>query len=194
MRQWLGEPAFLSASARHVEASPPRAWTLDAYGADFPETIAALYPADPECAELARIEGCLAATFTSPDVAPLTADRLGEVDWDQARFEFVPSLALLPVATNAAALWQALSAGTVLPPAQTLTAPRVVLVWRDGFHPSFQTIEPTEAGAICQLQSGMRFGDLCAALAAEHGEGRRAEIAGAWLGGWLRDGLLAAIQ
>jgi hypothetical protein len=194
LQRWLGETAFLAAAAKHIEASPPSAWTLDAYGEDFPATIAALYPDDPECAELARIEWALAEAFTTPDLAPLSAETLGAVEWETARFAFLPNLAMLPVTTNAAALWQSLVAGTVPPAAQRLPAPGAVLLWRDGFNPSFRTIEQGEATAILQLEAGMPFGALCAALAEEHGEAASAAIVGAWLGAWLRDGLLAALR
>ncbi|WP_084583396.1 HvfC/BufC N-terminal domain-containing protein [Sphingomonas azotifigens] len=194
LQRWLGETAFLAAAARHVEASPPSAWTLDAYGEDFPATIAALYPDDPECAELARIEWALAAAFTTPDLAPLSAESLGEVQWETARFAFMPTLAMLPVTSNAAALWQSLVDGTVPPAVQRLPAPGAVLLWRDGFNPSFRTIEQAEATAILQLEAGMQFGALCTALADAHGEAGSAAIVGGWLGAWLRDGLLAALR
>ncbi|GAA0744858.1 DUF2063 domain-containing protein [Sphingomonas sp. ABOLD] len=194
LQRWLGETAFLAAAARHIEASPPSAWTLDAYGEDFPATIAALYPDDAECAELARIEWALAAAFTTPDIAPFLVEALGAVEWETARFAFVPNLAMLPVKTNAAALWQALVDGTVPPAAQRLPAPGAVLLWRDGFNPSFRTIEQAEATAILQLEAGMQFGALCTALAEEHGEAASAAIVGGWLGAWLRDGLLAALH
>lgn len=194
LRHWLGETAFLAAAAHHVEASPPSAWTLDAYGADFPTTIAALHPDDPECAELARIEWALAAAFTTPDVAPLDAASLGAVDWEAARIAFVPSLALLPVTTNAAALWQSLMSGAVPPAARRLPTPGAVLLWRDGFHPSFRTIEQAEADALRALRAGTSFGGLCGALAMVHGEEHGAAIVGAWLGGWLREGLIAAVR
>lgn len=194
LQRWLGETAFLAAAAQHIEASPPSAWTLDAYGEDFPATIETRYHHHPECAELARIEWALAAAFTTPDIAPISAESLGAVDWETARFTFVPNLAMLPVTTNAVALWQSLVDGNVPPAAQRLPAPRAVLLWRDGFNPSFRTVEQGEAKAILQLEAGMSFGAICAALADEHGEAASASIAGGWLGAWLRDGLLAALH
>lgn len=194
LQRWLGETAFLAAAAQHIETTPPSAWTLDAYGEDFPATIAALYPNDPECAELASIEWGLAAAFTTPDRALLSAKSLGAVEWETARFAFVPNLAMLPVTTNAAALWQSLVDGTVPPAAQRLPAPGAVLLWRDGFNPSFRTIEQAEATAILDLEAGMQFGALCATLAEERGEAASAAIVGGWLGAWLRDGLIAVLH
>lgn len=193
LQRWLGETAFLAAAAQHIDAAPPRAWTLDAYGADFAETIAQLYPDDPECAELAGIEAGLAAAFTTPDVAPVAIEALGAIDWDGARLRFVPSLTLLPAATNAGALWQALSADATPPPVELLPAPAVVLLWRQGFHPSFRSAEAAEAEAIGQLRAGACFGDFCASMAAARGAEAGAARAGALLGRWLQDGLITAI-
>lgn len=193
LRRWLGDTAFLAAAAHHIEACPPTAWTLDAYGRDFADTVAALYPNAPECAELARLEWALAAAFTTADVEAITTPALDTVDWQTARFHFVPSLTLLPVATNAAALWQALAADTPPPAAQPLPQPAVILLWRREFHPSFRSAERPEADALRQARAGTPFGALCETLALAHGPEDGATIAGGWLGGWLRDGLIAAI-
>jgi hypothetical protein len=193
LRRWLGDAAFFSAAARHIETAPPHSWTLDAYGADFAQTIAALYPDDPTAVDLAQIEWGLAAAFTTPDAVPVAAAALGGVDWERARFRFVPSMTLLRVTTNAAALWQALAAGAAPPPAAALTQPATVLFWRRGFHPSFRSAERAEAEALQQLLAGTCFGALCDALAAVEGAEQGATIAGSWLGGWLRDGLIAEI-
>lgn len=194
LRRWLGDTAFLAAAARHVDAAPPSAWTLDAYGADFAATIAALHPDAPECAELAHIEWALAATFTVADAAPLARESLATVAWDTARFVFLPGLTLLPVTTNAAALWQSLASETAPPAARCLAVPGVVLLWRAGFNPSFRTIDQAEAEALGALRAGTSFGALCAALADAHGDSAGAALAGTWLGAWLRDGLITAIE
>jgi hypothetical protein len=53
VRAWLGEAAFDAAAAMHIDRLPPHNWTLDAYSLEFPDTIDALYPEDPEVGELA---------------------------------------------------------------------------------------------------------------------------------------------
>lgn len=193
LRRWLGETAFLAAAAHHIEMSPPQSWTLDAYGADFATTLATLFPTDPECAELAHIEWGLAAAFTLADVEPVAADTLGLVNWETARIRFVPGLRTIPVSTNAAALWQALAGEISPPPVERIPHSAVILLWRQAFHPTFRSVEQAEADAIRKLRVGVRFGALCDALAAIHGADDGSAIAGGWLGGWLRDGLIAGI-
>lgn len=193
LRRYLGETAFLAAAAHHIEASPPRAWTLDAYGGDFAQTIAALHGEDPAASDLAALEWALAQAFVADDAAPVAIEALGAVDWESARFRFVPSLMLLPIASNAGDIWQAL-VDAVAPPATCRTpAPAHLLLWRRGFQPQFRTAAPGEADAIALLRGGASFGDLCAGLGARHGAERGATLAGGWLGSWLREGLIADI-
>ncbi len=40
---WLGAEAFEGAAARHVDAHPPRSFTLDAYPQGFVETLRAIW-------------------------------------------------------------------------------------------------------------------------------------------------------
>ncbi len=83
-RDWIGGEAFHRAIVAHVDRVPPSSWTLDAYARDFPATLAILYPADPEVAELAWLEMALGEAFVAADADALAADDLAAVDWDRA--------------------------------------------------------------------------------------------------------------
>lgn len=210
LRAWIGDAAFEGAAATHIDNVPPHAWTLDAYGGDFPETLQALYPADPEIAELACLEQALAAAFVGPDPAWVDASspdgpsldarlvgaaQFAEVDWDTAHIRFVPTLRLLPVTTNAAAIWSALSAGETPPGAARLPEPLHLVVWRQDLTPMFRAEMPGEALALVQLQDpSQTFGSLCESLVERVGQERAPTLAGSFLGQWLSDGLIAAIR
>jgi hypothetical protein len=109
-RAWLGDEAFEAAAARHIDRQPPHSWTLDAYALDFPRSLAIRYPDDPEIADLARLECALGVAFVGPDADAIDPATLADIDWDTAVLRFVPTLALLDVTTNAAALWSAIEA------------------------------------------------------------------------------------
>src|SRR5277367_6026658 len=76
---WLGDDAFDAAALAHVEANPPRSWTLSDYGATFDTTLAAIYPDDPEVAELAWLDWTLRRTFEAADCDPIDAAGLADV-------------------------------------------------------------------------------------------------------------------
>jgi hypothetical protein len=194
LRAWMGDAAFEGAAASHIDNIPPHAWTLDAYGLDFHETLRRLYPADPEIAELARLERDLEAAFVGPDSTPVDPAALADVDWDAAVIHFVPTLRLLPVTTNAAAIWSAVSSGETRPAAELLPEPVILAIWRQHFAPRFRAVTADEAAAICAAREGQPFGSLCANWIERHGEEQGPAVAGALLGQWISDGWIAGFR
>lgn len=185
---WLGGAAFHAAVVAHVEAVPPSSWTLDLYPRDFPATLRNLYPDDLEVADLAMLELALAKAFVAIDSPPLAVD-LAAVDWDYAHFDFVPSLAVHSLSTNAPAIWSAIIAGDTPPPATILPACGAMIVWRSDETCRFRSIDRDERDAIEFLSTtGATFGSFC--------EARPAQVAeiGQWLGQWIGDDIIAHIE
>lgn len=191
---WLGSEAFTDAALIHIAENPPHGWTLGVYGDGLERTLAKLYPDDPEVAELATLEWALSTAFTGQDARPLSPSSLPEIDWDKARLNFVPTLALHPLETNVGAIWSALSAGEKPPAAAHLPAPVWLLVWRQDFSPSFRTIDEEEALALARMRGGATFGALCGELVESLGEEEGVARAGKLLGQWLHDGLVAGVR
>lgn len=187
---WLGDTTFRTAAIAQIDAQPPASWSLDHYPSGFPVTLAALYPDDPDVAELAALEQALTDAFIGGDAPPLTLAMLAEIDWDRATLRLVPSAALLGVTSNAAALWTALDAGETPPPAQRLDEPAKLLVWRQGFVSCFRALEPDEADLLAMLGEGRAFADLCATLVEARGEEAGLARAGALLARWAGEACL----
>ena len=192
-RDWLGHDAFHRAIAAHIDRVPPSSWTLDAYTRDVPETLAALYPHDPEIAELAWLDRALGDAFVGPDAQPLSTAILSDVDWDRAVLHFTPTLDLTDATTNAAAIWAALAANEAPPAVELLPEAGALLVWRHEFISRFRMIDVDEQQAIILTRSGASFAELCTLLIATHGETDGVALAGALLGRWLTDGLITDI-
>ena len=194
LQAWLGEDAFKASVATHIDRFVPHSWTLDDYALDFPETLAQLYPRDPEVVDLARLERELALAFTGTDAAPLDLASLAHVDWDVAVICFVPTFKLMPVQTNAAALWSSIRAGEASMPLLVVTAPTMLAIWRNQLSPAFRSVSTAEAEVLAQLQSGMNFGSVCARLVERVGDEQGPVIAGGYLRQWLDDGMVARID
>lgn len=192
-RDWLGHEAFHAAVVAHIDRVPPSSWTLDAYTRDFPETLAALYPGDPEIAELAWLDRALGDAFVGVDASPLSAERLGDVEWDRAILRFAPTLDLVVATTNAAAIWSALAAGEVPPAVDILPDAGALLVWQHDLKAHFRMIDADERQGLLLARSGAPYALLCAALVERHDEIAGVALAGAWLGRWLGDGLIVDI-
>jgi len=194
VRAWLGNTAFDGAAATHIDRRPPHSWTLDAYAIEFPDTLDALYPQDPEVADLARLERDLELAFVARDAAQLTLPDMADIDWSSAILELVPSFSLLPVTTNAGAIWAAIESEQTPPAAATLDVPAVIAVWRKDYSPTFRTLDPIEAGAMFMLTDGRTFGEICAAIVHEVGEVDGPQVAGNLLGRWIAEGVIGSIR
>lgn len=193
-RDWIGAEAFHQAVMAHVDRVPPSSWTLDAYPRDFPATIALLYPADPEMAELAWLDRALGEAFVGPDAIALSAGDLAGIDWDRATLCITPTLDLGDLTTNATAIWSALAAGDVPPGVELLPVPGAILVWRQDDVSCFRAIDQYERQALLSARAGLPFAALCAALVEMLGEDGGVTRAGELLGQWIRDGLVVAIE
>jgi hypothetical protein len=193
VRQWLGDAAFSAAAATHIDTQPPHSWTLDDYALEFPDTLIALYPDDPEVGDLARLERALGQAFVGPDAPSLDRSTLADVDWDHAVLRPVPTFHLLQVTSNAGAIWSALSKEESPPGAETLSDPTQVAVWREEFTAAFRTLSADEAAALTMVSEGASFAAICKWQVELQGEQAGAEQVGAYLANWLADGLLAEI-
>lgn len=182
---WLGDAAFLAAAARFIDAHPPSAWTIDAYGAAFP---AALRLIDPVAADLAAIDRAICEAYGAADAVPVDATALGEVDWENIVVRPVPSLVQVPVATTADAIWLAMAADERAPP--PAKAPGTVLVWRQGFEPVMRRASALECLILAQSLDGAAFATICEGLVSA---GDAVTDAGTALGRWLGEGLIAAL-
>lgn len=191
---WLGSPAFTDAALIHIAENPPHGWTLGIYGDGLDATLARLYPDDPEVAELARLEWALSRAFTGANATALSPSNLPDISWDEARLDFVPTLALYPAKTNVGAIWSALSSGGTPPAATLLPAMTWLLIWRQDLTPSFRTIDEDEMAALNQMRDGMTFGALCGQFVENLGEAEGVSRAGLLLGQWLHDGLVATVR
>lgn len=189
-RDWIGEEAFETAMIRHIRRVPPSSWTLDAYPRDFPDTLALLYPDDPEIAELAWLELALAEAFVGPDADSLSTADACNVDWDEAVLHFVPTLDLRAVTSNASDLWLALTAGERPPAAALYAERRAVIVWRQDQVSRFRLIDECEEQAILLVRSGLNFAELCQIFVELQGEEAGIQMSGGFLGQWLATGLL----
>lgn len=198
--KWVGEESFRRAAAHHLILHPPGGWTIDDAGAGFERTLAELFAKDPEVAELAALEWAMHRAFVAADAAPLAAAdfaaqtaEFGEEEWGALGFAFVPGTAVLAVGHDIGALWSALGAEPFAAPDLALAEAHRLIVWREGLRPVFRLADMAEGEALAAAQGGSNFGDLCAGLVERLGPDEGVARAGALLGRWLQDGLIAGL-
>jgi hypothetical protein len=194
VRAWLGDDAFLHAVVTHIDSHPPHAWTLDAYASDFGETLASLFPDNPDVHELAWIEHALSEAFVARDAEPLSLDALSAIDWDSARLRLAPSFASRVATTNAEQIWSALREGKVPPESAMLAEPGGLIVWRWQFTSCLRQVDALEREALLHLQDNGSFTVLCDMLVERLGDTDGVAKAGALLAGWLESQLVASVE
>lgn len=188
---WLGDDAFETAARRHIEANPPTSWSVSDYGAAFEQTLLGMYPDDCEVAELAWLDWALRRAFDGPDAGARQLPSPEGIDWDRARFRFVPTLRWRRVRSNCAAIWSAISRGESPPAAARTDDTTALRVWRTTFAPQFRSMSMDELRALELAHGGAAFGEICNHLAEPSASGRSP---GAVLAAWLQDGLIVSIE
>lgn len=187
-RQWAGDQAFNAAACHYILKEPPRDWTLDTFGASFPDCLSDLFPEDPELPELAWLEWSMQRAFAAVDGPALSAEALAaagfeEGDWDHVSFSLRPGTVWRRIETNCADIWLALQNDQALPVVAPCEEGAGLLVWRRGFSPQFRLINRVEVRAIGQVADGATLGEIMSEVLPEQG--------GLMLATWLSDGLLA---
>jgi hypothetical protein len=187
----LGEEGFFSLCADYVRAHPSRHPSLARLGEALSGFLRERPGSRPDLSDLAALEWARAESFVAADAAPLdeTALRsLGE-DAAAARLALVPSVRLLSLDHDAAALWADLEAAREPGPACARASS--LLVWRKGFDVFHAEVTPEELSALGAAQRGATLGEACEAFAALPDPARAALDA---LASWSGEGLIARID
>lgn len=196
-RTWayLGDTEFDALCSTYIETWPSTHRNLRAYGSMFPALLREALPADPEVAELATMDWLLHLAFDAPDTAILSHAQLsafGQADWEYARLRFHPGVALAVFEWNVVDVWHALDQGEQPPPVQRLPAALGHLFWRSAQRARFRSLSPAEHAALQALADGAEFAAVCEHIATV--EADAATRIGAWLGRWLADELICALE
>lgn len=194
---WIGDDAFNRAAIHHLISHPPYSWTLDDAGADFAVTLCALFPDEPEVAELAHLEWQMQLAFKARDEHPITPTRFteltngfGEAEWENMRLRMSATVILQTLTTNCAEIWQTISRTEPWTGQLALERPATILIWRQDLQPRFRVAPSLEADALALGLGNATFAAICAA-----GDSPDAvpEI-GEMLGRWIVEGLVIGVS
>jgi len=191
---WLGDSEFDAAALRYIDGHPPTSWTISDFGVDFHETLAALYPADPEVEELAWLDWSLRRAFDGPDAVMQDPAGFPGIDWERATLGLAPTLTLRPIVSNCGAIYSALATGAAPPAAAMVAHASALAVWRKEFSPHFRTLSNTEYMTLIAARNGASFGEICSLVAGNaQAEEDAARVAGSYLAGWLSEHIVTGV-
>ncbi|UPG94208.1 DNA-binding domain-containing protein [Luteibacter aegosomatissinici] len=194
LRRFMGDEAFRAAAITHIDQRPPRGWTLDHYGADFADTLRALYPRNPDLDELAWIEWMLGEAFVAGDAAIIDPQHLAHVDWEAAHLVIAPSLRLRHARTNADDVWMALRDDRNDIESEMLADEQGLIVWRRDHVARLRRADAVETTALVSLGHDSTFTGLCDTLVERLGEEAGIQRAGELLAGWLAAGIVTGVS
>jgi len=192
-------PADFDHLARaYITAHPSRSFSVRWFGKDLADFLAATPPYNgaPACAEMARFEWALGDAFDSPDLAPITADRLialPQEAWETLAFATLPSLQLLTMNHAVPQAWQRredVEPGNL--EVERTPEPVTWAIWRPELKSLFRSLEPDEATMLAALKEGLAFPELCETLVRHVGEDQAPAQAAGRLRSWVEEGMIAS--
>lgn len=170
----LGAEYFSALAAVYLPAHPPRSPVLLAFGAEFPEFLAAFPPLArlPYLRDVARIEAARGLAYHAADAAPVAAARLAQAATapGAARLRLHPSVQVLRADYAARSIWAANQPGAAFK-VEDAARPEISLVLRDATDRLL--VLPATPGDAAMIEALARGATLLQA-AAEAAEPRRA--------------------
>lgn len=161
LRTAVGDQACGRLLAGYLHAHPSTSPTLRDLGRALPGWLRS--QGMPAHADLASIEWALLDAFDAADAPPLDAEILVQIPperWGGLRAHLHPSVTLLQLNSNAAALCQAMHAGTALP---TLAegARNWLAIARGGDGPSLSPLSEAQHAVLSRLARGETVAGVC---------------------------------
>jgi hypothetical protein len=197
LHAYLGDEAFDAMARAYIASHPSRTRNARWFGAHLPAFLSATTPyrEHRHIAELAALEKALNDAFDAADTPVVTVADVTSIppeEWSRLMLKPHPSCERLDLASNALAIWSALSRGDAPPAPQPLDQPQAVIVWRGPANPMVRAMGAEEAMLWDEAARGGPFGVLCEMAATYDAPETAAWRAASCLLGWLNAGMLGA--
>lgn len=195
----LGDDGFAAAARDYINAHPSQHTSVRWFGRHFAEFIRSSEPWSerPALADLAALDWALSLSFDAADALAIGLSVIAEIPpqaWAGMRFTLHPSVRLIDLNWNAAALRGAVDAEQPLPELEAGGMPVRWLVWRSEMTSMYRSMDVDEAFSLTAVSDGANFGDLCEGLCewvdAEHA----AMHAASMLKQWLIDEMIVSVD
>ncbi len=196
LHAYLGDDAFTELVYIYVDRHPSHYFSLRNVGGNFSEFLKnnSPYAGHIELHELAIFEWALCHAFDAADVNCVDAmyfTTLPAQCWAELRLNFVPSLQMFSLRSNAPDIWKSLNAGQTPPALEIAAQSQQWIVWRRDLKMLFRPIDDIEGIAFGIFMRGETFADVCEVLAEAMPENDVPRRCVNLLQQWLGDGLIA---
>jgi hypothetical protein len=182
LKEFLGDEQFGAIAAAYVDEHPSRFASIRWFGDRLAQVLERSHPAQP--------------WLDAADAATVAVEYLATVapgDWADLRLQFHPSVQYLELATNAQALFKALSEEQPPPQPEILEHPQPWLLWRQDLKTQYRSLDPAEAVALRLMRDGGTFAEMCEALCEWHEADEVPLAAAGMLKRWIVEALLIRV-
>lgn len=193
LKQLVGDEVFDRLARQYIGQYPSRTASIRWFGDALAQMLRELQPHEPWLAELAGWEWAIAAAFDAADREPISPDPLAHIapeDWGALQLEFHPSARHLQMATNAPAIFKALTDGDAPPRPARLERPQSWLIWRRQLDPRYRSIDAAEAASFELARAAGTFGAICERLCDWYEPADVPGRAAAMLKHWISDAIV----
>jgi len=196
--KYLGQADFWLLADRFIKAMPSHHPNARMFPVRLPDFMAndAKVSDRPEAVDLAALENALSRAFDARDADIVEMNALTALPAEHIaalEIAFGPSVASVPMSTNAERIYAALSDGEDPPKVRQLEERANILVWRQEMGAKYRAIGAEEAMLVAEIKRGKDFGVLCAMAAVmDDAETAPARIAG-YLTQWISAGMISAL-
>ncbi|RDS79452.1 DUF2063 domain-containing protein [Dyella monticola] len=177
----------------YIDTHPSEHYNIRWYGSRLATFLDNTHRQTPQLAEMARLDWAISTAFDAANETHLSAGELAAVPphaWADLRLSLLRDLQVLPCTCNVDAFRRAADNGSERPHLRRYAAPRHMLVWRLDTQVHYRRLEEDEWQVLSAAQHGAPFAQLCATLAARHGETVALPRMVALLQAWLSAGLV----
>jgi hypothetical protein len=191
----IGKQAFGDARRAYIEATPSVFRNVRWYGAGLATFLRNQPPwrEQPWLADIAHFEWTLTLAFDAADAPHVRFEDLAALPadaWGELGLRLHPSVQMIELRANAAAIRMAVENATP-PPEPELAADAVTwLVWRKDLSPHFRSLSEPEAATLRAAAEGSSFPALCAGLCEWFAPEEVAGVAAGWLRSWVDEQLI----
>src|SRR5258706_3394433 len=192
----LGEERFSELVRAYVQAFPSRSYTLNRLGDRLPAFLRSWGPRRGLALrpDLARLELAMTEVFDEEETPPLVAEALARVapeTWPGARLQGIAALRLVPLSTNALAVFEALRRGD-----DAGAAPKVrscAVVYRREYGVRRRAVSHAELAFLADVLAGRPLGDAAARLRGR-ARGLAPELVSSWTSEWIGSGFFRDVH
>lgn len=194
LHKLVGCELFDKIAREYLKVYPSNHYSVGYFGRHLSKFLSAHYPNEPKWTEIAAFEWALEMVIEAPDAHQLSFEEMAAVPpdaWGNLTLTTHPSLQLLPLFSNAPAIWHAVRNGQEMPEVKFESKPVIWLVWRFQRQAYFCPTSLEQLMMMQAIQQGQTFSQVCEMLCEYLDEEQVVPFAAETLRNWIVEGIFS---